>query len=128
MIFERKSGVLLHPTSLPGRYGVGSFDKNAYKWVDFLAETRQSLGRCCHWPTAMAIAPIKALARLQATPRISSAWTTWSKRGLLGQDVLERGRIPTGSGGLWSNLSFEIACFAPGGIDLSHLCHASPTE
>ena len=32
----RKSGILLHISSLPGKYGIGSFGKEAYKFVDKL--------------------------------------------------------------------------------------------
>ncbi len=37
MKFERSSGILLHPTSLPGPYGIGDLGPQAYKFVDFLA-------------------------------------------------------------------------------------------
>ena len=40
---QRSSGILLHPTSLPGKYGIGSFNRNAYQWVDFLHSTEQSV-------------------------------------------------------------------------------------
>lgn len=40
---KRRCGILLHITSLPSPYGVGDFGDTAYKFVDFLAETRQSL-------------------------------------------------------------------------------------
>jgi 4-alpha-glucanotransferase len=36
MKFSRASGILLHPTSLPGRCGVGDFGPEAYRFVDFL--------------------------------------------------------------------------------------------
>ena len=36
MRFPRRSGVLLHPTSLPGRFGVGDLGDPAYQFVDFL--------------------------------------------------------------------------------------------
>jgi 4-alpha-glucanotransferase len=39
----RASGILLHPTSLPGRFGIGDLGPEAYKFVDFLADTGQSL-------------------------------------------------------------------------------------
>ncbi len=39
---ERGAGVLLHVTSLPSRYGIGDLGPWAYKFADFLAETRQS--------------------------------------------------------------------------------------
>jgi len=37
MKFERASGILLHPTSLPGPYGIGDLGPAAYHWVDWLA-------------------------------------------------------------------------------------------
>lgn len=39
---ERLSGVLMHISSLPNRFGIGSFGKSAYDFVDFLKETKQS--------------------------------------------------------------------------------------
>jgi 4-alpha-glucanotransferase len=39
----RASGILLHPTSLPGPYGIGDLGPEAYRFVDFLLETGQSL-------------------------------------------------------------------------------------
>lgn len=39
---RRGSGVLLHITSLPSPYGVGDMGPYAYRFVDFLAEARQS--------------------------------------------------------------------------------------
>jgi 4-alpha-glucanotransferase len=41
--FPRLSGVLLHPTSLPGRFGIGDFGKQAYRFIDFLVAGGQSL-------------------------------------------------------------------------------------
>jgi 4-alpha-glucanotransferase len=43
MNFPRASGILLHPTSLPGGLGVGDFGPEAYKFVDFLVSAGQSL-------------------------------------------------------------------------------------
>ena len=40
---ERKAGILLHITSLPGKYGIGSLGKEAYEFVDFLAESNLKL-------------------------------------------------------------------------------------
>ena len=39
MKFERASGVLLHPTSLPGPYGIGDLGPSAYRFVDWLADS-----------------------------------------------------------------------------------------
>jgi 4-alpha-glucanotransferase len=40
---KRLSGVLLHPTSFPGPYGIGDLGPEAYKFVDFLVSAGQSL-------------------------------------------------------------------------------------
>lgn len=42
MIGGRAAGVLLHPTSLPGR-GIGDLGDQAYRWVDWLADSGQSI-------------------------------------------------------------------------------------
>ncbi len=43
MSFPRSSGILLHPTSLPGRFGVGDLGEAAYAFIDFLAASGQTL-------------------------------------------------------------------------------------
>jgi 4-alpha-glucanotransferase len=43
MKFPRASGVLLHPTSLPGAYGIGEIGPEAYRFADFLQATGQHL-------------------------------------------------------------------------------------
>jgi 4-alpha-glucanotransferase len=39
---KRASGILLHITSLPSRYGIGDLGSQAYKFADFLAGAKQS--------------------------------------------------------------------------------------
>src|SRR5687768_2484852 len=43
MSFPRSSGILLHPTSLPGPFGIGDLGPEAYQFVDFLVKGGQSL-------------------------------------------------------------------------------------
>lgn len=38
---KRGSGILLHITSLPGRFGIGTFGESAYQFVDFLTKSGQ---------------------------------------------------------------------------------------
>lgn len=42
MKFDRASGVLLHLTSLPGPYGIGDLGNEAFRFIDLLAESRQT--------------------------------------------------------------------------------------
>ena len=41
--YERLSGILLHPTSLPSKYGIGDLGQAAYDFVDFLEQAGQHL-------------------------------------------------------------------------------------
>lgn len=43
MRFPRSSGILLHPTSLPGRYGSGDFGAAAFHFVDWLVAAGQKM-------------------------------------------------------------------------------------
>ena len=43
MELDRKSGILLHPTSLPGPDGIGDLGPEAYRWVDFLSKSGTQL-------------------------------------------------------------------------------------
>ena len=43
MAFQRASGILLHPTCLPSRFGIGDLGKDAYEFVDFLERSGQTL-------------------------------------------------------------------------------------
>ena len=40
---SRSSGILLHPTSFPSRFGIGDLGPEAYKFIDFLVEAVQTL-------------------------------------------------------------------------------------
>ena len=43
MEFTRAGGILLHPTSFPGPYGIGDLGDAAYQFIDFLVQAKQSL-------------------------------------------------------------------------------------
>jgi len=53
-MFDRGSGILLHITSLPGKYGVGDIGGNAYKFIDFLNEVG-----CKYWQFLPVVIPGK---------------------------------------------------------------------
>jgi len=46
MLNSRGSGILLHFTSLPSPFGIGDFGPWAYRFADFLAETKQTYWQC----------------------------------------------------------------------------------
>ncbi len=43
MQYDRSSGLLLHITSLPGPYGIGTMGREAFRFVDFLSESGQKI-------------------------------------------------------------------------------------
>jgi len=43
MPFQRSSGILLHPTSLPSKFGIGDLGETAYQFIEFLSRSGQKL-------------------------------------------------------------------------------------
>ena len=43
MDIKRASGLILHPTALPSKYGIGDFGSSAYTLIDKLSESKTSL-------------------------------------------------------------------------------------
>ena len=69
----RRSGILLHPTSLPGPYGVGTFNQDAYRWVDFMASTHQTLWQVLPLgPTGYGDSPYQSFSSFAGNPSLIS--------------------------------------------------------
>ena len=73
MKFERSSGILLHPTSLPGPYGIGDLVPESYTWIKFLVETE-----CSYWqilplgPTGYGDSPYQCFSAFAGNPFLIS--------------------------------------------------------
>ena len=73
MSFERSSGILLHPTSLPGKYGIGDLGSEATRWVDFLDATGTTLWQILPLgPTGYADSPYQCFSALAGNPYLIS--------------------------------------------------------
>lgn len=84
MNFERASGLLLHPTSFPGPYGIGDLGGEAYRFVDFLQQTGQTLWQILPLaPTAYGDSPYAAFSAFAGNPVLISPDI------LLGKGLLE---------------------------------------
>ena len=69
----RVSGVLLHPTSLPGPYGIGELGSEAKAFLDFLHETRQSLWQVLPLgPTGYGDSPYQCFSAFAGNPLLIS--------------------------------------------------------
>jgi 4-alpha-glucanotransferase len=69
----RKSGILLHPTSLPGEWGIGDLGGWAYRFADFMAESGQRLWQVLPLgPTGFGHSPYQAYSAVAGNPLLVS--------------------------------------------------------
>ena len=62
-LFMRKSGILMHISSLPGPYGIGTMGKHAYEFVDFLQASGQAYWQILPLsPTGFGDSPYQAVS------------------------------------------------------------------
>ena len=81
---SRASGLLLHPTSLPGPYGIGDLGPAAYRWVDTLAAAKQGWWQILPLaPTGYADSPYQCLSAFAGNPNLISL-ERLVEEGLLG--------------------------------------------
>jgi 4-alpha-glucanotransferase len=90
MPFPRATGILLHPTSLPARGGIGDFGPAAYAFVDFLAAARQGLWQVLPLgPLGYGNSPYSATSAFAGNPLLISlerlAEHGWIDRSLIAQ-------------------------------------------
>lgn len=65
----RKSGVLMHISSLPGKYGIGSMGKEAREFADFLSKAGQSFWQVLPvCPTSFADSPYQSFCSEAGNP------------------------------------------------------------
>lgn len=73
MTFKRSSGILLHPTSLPGPYGIGDLGPQAYRFVDWLASTGCKLWQILPLgPTGYGDSPYQCFSAFAGNPYLIS--------------------------------------------------------
>lgn len=89
MNFPRESGVLLHPTSLPGRYGLGEIGPEARAFVEALQKMGQHLWQILPiGPTGYADSPYQLLSTF-AGNHLWISLELLAKEGLLPRERLE---------------------------------------
>lgn len=70
---KRSSGILLHPTSLPGPYGIGDLGDAAYAFIDWLADAGQGLWQVLPLgPTGYGDSPYAAFSTFAGNPLLVS--------------------------------------------------------
>ncbi|HJS18402.1 MAG TPA: 4-alpha-glucanotransferase [Anaerolineales bacterium] len=89
MNFKRAGGILLHPTSFPGRYGIGDLGPQAFRFVDWLASTGSKLWQILPLgPTGYGDSPYQCFSAFAGNPYLIS-FDALMEDGLLTEDDLE---------------------------------------
>lgn len=91
---NRKSGILLHPSSLPSAFGVGDFGQAAYTFLDRLAEAKQTLWQILPLvPTDAGGSPYSSASAFAGNPLLISP-ELLLEEGLLSEADLQNASVP----------------------------------
>src|SRR5580704_16914754 len=87
MHFPRSSGILLHPTSLPGAYGIGELGQEAHAFADFLRDSGQHIWQVLPLgPTGYGDSPYQCFSAFAGNPLLISL-----------ERLVEQGLLPAAS-------------------------------
>lgn len=93
-MFPRSSGILLHLTSLPGPYGIGTMGENARAFVDFLQQAGQSYWQILPLvPTGEGNSPYMSPSSAAGNPWLIDL-EMLAQQGLLTSEELEEAKFP----------------------------------
>ncbi|HEY4675716.1 MAG TPA: 4-alpha-glucanotransferase [Candidatus Angelobacter sp.] len=89
MIFPRSAGILLHPTSLPGAYGIGELGQEALRFGSYLHDSGIKIWQVLPLnPTGYGDSPYQSLSAFAGNPILISL-EALAVEGLLAQEVLQ---------------------------------------
>lgn len=95
MRFKRSSGILLHPTSLPGRFGIGDLGPVAHDWLDFLADAGCGLWQVLPLgPTGYGDSPYQCFSAFAGNPYLLSPEVLYEQGMLTADDLVELPAFP----------------------------------
>ena len=98
MKFARSSGVLLHPTSLPGPYGSGDLGPEALAFVQFLADAGQKIWQVLPLnPTGYGNSPYQGLSAFAGNPLLISLKRLAEQGWLVEHELAAVPDFPAGS-------------------------------
>jgi 4-alpha-glucanotransferase len=92
---SRISGILLHPTSLPGPFGIGDLGAGAYRFVSFLRESRQRVWQMLPLgPTGYGNSPYQTYSAFAGNPLLLSLEQLRAEGLLSADDLLQVPALP----------------------------------
>lgn len=84
----RRSGILLHITSLPGNGGIGTLGREAYEYVDFLAKAGVKVWQVLPiGPTGYGESPYQSGSTFAGNPLLIDLETLWDQGLMNGKDL-----------------------------------------
>jgi 4-alpha-glucanotransferase len=96
MKFERSSGIILHPTSLPGPYGIGDLGPQAFRWVNFLVEAGCRLWQVLPLgPTGYGDSPYQCFSAFAGNPYLVSPDALLAENLLHSDDLVDHPPFPS---------------------------------
>ena len=97
MRFPRSCGTLVHPTSFPGKYGIGDLGYEARSFIDFLEETDQTIWQILPLtPTGYGNSPYASFSAFAGNPYLISL-DLLVEKGLLEKSEVKKAEIPAHS-------------------------------
>src|ERR1700730_17984529 len=104
----RGSGLLLHPTSLPGPFGIGDLGPAAYAWVDSLVRAGQTWWQVLPLgPTGFGDSPYQCFSAFAGNPYLVSP-DRLVEDGLLRKDDLAGLTFPAGRVDFGPVIAFKV--------------------
>jgi 4-alpha-glucanotransferase len=95
MIFPRCSGILLHVTSLPGPHGIGDLGATAHRFVDFLAESGQTIWQVLPVsPTGYGDSPYQCFSAFAGNPLLIDLMKLQEQGRLEPRDLTVASQLP----------------------------------
>ena len=95
MPFPRSSGILLHPTSFPSRFGIGDLGADAHRFIDFLQQSNQQYWQVLPLgPTGYGNSPYMSYSAMAGNPLLISPEKLKDEDLLAEEDFLELPAFP----------------------------------
>ncbi len=109
MKFPRCSGILLHITSLPGRFGIGDLGDCAHEFADFLSASGQKLWQVLPLnPTGYGDSPYQCFSAFAGNPLLLSLERLCDAGVLNPSDLAPAPRFPEGSVHYEAVINFKL--------------------
>ena len=103
----RRSGILMHISSLPSRYGIGKLGASAYQFADFLKKSGVSVWQILPLsPTSYGDSPYQSFS-LMPEIHISSTLNSWKNKVCSNTPIMQ---MPTGAAQTKLTTNASIRC------------------